>query len=700
MNPKKFFAELKRRNVYKVAVVYAIVGWLVIQISSTVLPTFHTPEWVVQTLVVVVMLGFPIALILAWAFELTPEGIKRAEDVAPSESITHRTGQKLTALIVFVAVVAAVLLLLQLTRHKPAVATGNSAAASAVSQSAAPGIPEKSIAVLPFQNLSRDLDNAFFASGIQDEIITALAKVRGLKVISRTSTAHYQSSPENLTQIAGELRVANILEGSVQKAGDKVHINVQLVRAETDAHLWAQSYDRSLADIFAVEAEVARSVADELRATLSPEEKARVETKPTENSDAYVLYLRAGEYDNRPTDLLEDEQKAVELYTKAIALDPRFALARARLSSTLAHIYLNFQPTAAIASRARFEAEESLRLKPDLGEGHYARGMCFYWTQKDYEGALGELEVAERLLSNNADIEAVVAYIRRRQGRWRDALAGLDRALARDPRNAPIAAEYFRTLCGLRDWSAAAPAGERAVALAPDSATLRVDVSHLDFWSKDDLTPLRAALAGVPAGVDPDGAVTLARWDAALLARDFSAAERAVAGCATETVLSSFGAPVPKDYLLGCIAVAKGEPIRAQPLFENARSRLEAETAAIPLDSFRHAQLGLLYAYLDRKDDAVREGRRAVELTPESRDALSGPVFSGVLALIYARTGEPDQALPLVERLLTTPAAVNQNPEASISLSDLRRRWQWDPLRLDPRFQKIIAGPEPKTIYK
>ena len=300
MTPKNFFVELKRRNVYKVAVVYAIVGWLVIQISSTVLPTFHTPEWVVQTLVVVVMLGFPIALILAWAFELTPEGIKRAEDVAPSESITHRTGQKLTALIVFVAIVAAVLLLLQLTRHKPAVATGNSAAASAVSQSAAPGIPEKSIAVLPFQNLSRDLDNAFFASGIQDEIITALAKVRGLKVISRTSTAHYQSSPENLPQIARELRAANILEGSVQKAGDKVHINVQLVRADTDAHLWAQSYDRGLADIFAVEAEVARSIAESLQTALSPEEKAHVETKPMESASEAILRLRPVSFRYRP----------------------------------------------------------------------------------------------------------------------------------------------------------------------------------------------------------------------------------------------------------------------------------------------------------------------------------------------------------------------------------------------------------------
>jgi TolB-like protein len=700
VNLRRFFAELKRRNVYKVAVAYAIVGWLVIQISSTVLPTFHTPEWVVQTLVVVVVLGFPIALIFAWAFELTPEGIKRAEDVVPSQSITHGTGQKLTVLIVFVAVVAAVLLLLQLTRHKPAVATGNSVPPPAVSQFAAPGIPEKSIAVLPFQNLSRDPDNAFFASGIQDEIITALAKVSGLKVISRTSTAHYQSSPENLPQIAGELRVANILEGSVQKAGDKVHINVQLVRADTDAHLWAQSYDRGLADIFAVEAEVARSIAESLQTALSPEEKAHVETKPTENADAYVLYLRARDYQTRPTDLLQDFETAEHLYTRALQLDPGFALAHARLSATLAQIYLNYQPTADLKKRARGEAEESLRLRPDLGEGHLSRARCLYWTEKDYDAALRELEIAARLLPNNVDVESTIAYIRRRQGRWSEALAGIKSVLGRDPQNATVAEQLFLTECAMRDWSAAAAAGRRALAIAPDSPTLGIEVSYVDLWSKGDLRLLRTALNAIPAGVDPDGGVTAARWDAALLARDFAAAERVIAACARETVLNGAGSPLPKTYLLGCVALARGDAARAQQLFEAARPGMEGEALATPLDASRHAQLGLLYAYLGRKEDALREGHRAVELLPESKDAYNGPLIADYFALICARTGESERALSLIEHLLTTPGGVTDYIEANMTLQELRLRWQWDPLRNDPRFQKILAGPEPKTVYK
>ncbi len=242
VNSKNFFAELKRRNVYKVAVVYAIVGWLLIQVATQVFPFFEIPNWSVRLLVVLLLFGFPIALVLAWAFELTPEGIKRAEDVTPSESITHRTGRKLTALIVFVALVAAVLLLLQLTRHKPAVATGNSAAASAVAKAAPEVIPEKSIAVLPFENRSDEKQNAYFADGVQDEILTDLARIADLKVISRTSVMHYRSGiARNLREIGEQLGVAHVLEGSVQRSGNRVRVNAQLVDARTDRHLWGQT---------------------------------------------------------------------------------------------------------------------------------------------------------------------------------------------------------------------------------------------------------------------------------------------------------------------------------------------------------------------------------------------------------------------------------------------------------------------------
>ncbi|MEO7166974.1 MAG: tetratricopeptide repeat protein, partial [Chthoniobacterales bacterium] len=397
----------------------------------------------------------------------------------------------------------------------------------------------------------------------------------------------------------------------------------------------------------------------------------------------------------------QDYQTAEHLYTQALALDPAFALAHARLSTTLAYIYLNFQPKAEIKARARAEAEEALRLRPDGGAGHLARALCLYWTERDYEGALRELQACGRLLPNNPEVDFYTAAIHRRQGRWNDALAKFDHAVALDPRNALFVRELLNTYAMLRDWTAARRTGERAVQLAPDLPLVRIENSYVALWSGDDLGPLRHTLGEIPRGVDPDGKVTLARWDAALLMRDFAAAQREVETSAAATVLMPFGAtPLPKSYLLGCIALARGEVARAQPLFEAGRTAMESEVRDFPLDAFRHAQLGLLYAYLGRKEDALREGRRAVELLPESKDAYFGSDVSAYLALIYARSGEPDQALELIERLLVTAGPVTRVFEPSITFQELRLRWQWDPLRGNPRFQKLLAGPEPKTVYR
>ena len=310
------------------------------------------------------------------------------------------------------------------------------------------------------------------------------------------------------------------------------------------------------------------------------------------------------------------------------------------------------------------------------------------------------MKIAARLLPGDAEIDFFSGAIRRRQGLWNESLASMQRALASDPRNVLIAREILLTQSVLRDWPAAARAGDRAVALAPDLPLLRVERSYVDIWLKGNLAPLRAGLAAIPPGVDPDGEITLARFDVALLARDFAAAERVVAAGALETVETVFGASLPKSYLLGCIALARAEPARAKPLFESARVAMEAEALAFPRDAFRQGHLGLLYAYLGRKEDAIRLGRLAVELSPESKDAYYGPSVSGLLTLIYARTGEPDQALQLIERLLKLPGPVSPVFEGSITVNDLRLRWQWDPLRKDPRFQKIIAGAEPKTIRR
>jgi TolB-like protein len=686
MNSGNFFVELKRRNVYKVAVAYAIVAWLLIQAASILFPTFEAPSWVMKVFVTAVILGFPVALIFAWAFEITPEGIKRADEVSPDESLTRRRGWKLTTIIVLVAVVAAGLLIFQFTRK------------ATINTKVNVPVDSKSVAVLPFENLSSDKENAFFAQGIQDEIITTLSKIGGLRVISRTSTANYKSTPENLPEIARELRVANVLEGSVQKSRDRVHINVQLIQADTDAHLWAQSYDRQLIDIFAVEAEVAKRIADALSATLSPQEKARVEIKPTENSDAYVLYLRGREYQTRPDNFLQDFRSAARFYEQAIALDPNFALAHARLSAVTSQIYHWFEPTEANKQKAHAEAMESLRLQPNLGEGHAALGLYLYYEEADYEGALRELRLAAEALPNDGDVGLYIAAVLRRQGRFTEAIAAYKRAEAIDPRNQVTLYDASQTYFGLRDWSNALRGLDRVLQLAPDSVNVKIQRGYTEFFAKGSTTSIKAALESIPANVDPDGVVTFSRWDVSLMDRDPDAAERALASCRLETITSQPGAPLPKSYLQGCIDLMRNDTARAQIDFEAARPALEKTVADSPQDAIRHAQLGLLYAFMGRKEDALREGRRGIELKPVTRDVIEGAIAQVFQALIFARTGQTDEAISAIERLLTTPFAVDYADD-SITLPDLRTRWEWDPLRNDPRFQKILAGPEPNTIH-
>ena len=693
MDPAAFFTELKRRKVYRVAVAYAIVAWLLVQAASILFPTFEAPSWVMKVFVSAVILGFPVALILAWAFELTPEGIRRAEEVTPQESKAPKIGRKWTAIIVAAAVLAAVLFAFQFTR------TRNSVTTEPPKQTAQTENMDKSVAVLPFENLSSDKENAFFAQGIQDEIITTLSRISGLRVISRTSTARYSSAPENLPEIARQLRVSNVLEGSVQKAGDRVHINVQLIQADNDAHLWAQSYDRQLIDIFGVEAEVAKSIADSLQATLSPQEKARVETKPTTNADAYVLYLRGRDYQRRPDNLLQDFQTAINFYDQAIKLDPKFALAHARLSATASVMYHFFEPTENWKQKADAEALESLRLQPNLGEGHLALGLYHYYIEGDYDGALRELKLAAEVLPNDGDVGLYIAAIQRRRGDLRQALAAYQHAEQIDPRNSVMLYDASQTYFGLRDWRTAAERMDRVLALSPDSFNVKVQRAYVEFFWKGSTAPIKAALQSLPPNFDPDGFATFARWDVSLMDRDADAAEKALANCPLDTITSQTGVALPKSYLQACVFLVRGDTAKAQTEFEAARPAIEKLVKDSPQDGTRRAQLGLLYAFLGRKEDALREGKRAMELKPITHDVIEGAVIEVFYALICARLELKDEAISRIERLLTTPFAVDYD-DASITLSDLRQRWEWDPLRQDPRFQKILAGPEPKTIYK
>jgi TolB-like protein/DNA-binding winged helix-turn-helix (wHTH) protein/Tfp pilus assembly protein PilF len=549
-------------------------------------------------------------------------------------------------------------------------------------------LPEKSIAVLPFANLSDDKENAFFTEGVQDDILTALAKFADLKVISRTSVASYVAGPHrNLREIGEELGVANVLEGSVRREAGKVRVTAQLIEMRTNTHLWAETYDRDLADVFAIQSDIAQRIATALEAKLAPEEKAQLDARPTKNSEAYVLYVTA-----RGT---ENHVEAEKIYMQAIALDPGFALAYAQASilNSWSAVYDGTR-----TAKARSQAEEALRLSPGLGEAHMALGLCLYWGEKKYDAALKEFEVAAATSPNNADVHGYIGGIYRRQGRWRESIASVERARSLDPRNHGIAFLAANNYLFMRDWPAAAAGFNRALAIKPDFVLPKIGLAYLEVFRNGDPAAGRKILENIPASVENNGMVAVARWDLAMLERDYAAAEKIL----SESPLENFfpAGDGAKTYYQGRMARARGDMESAQRYFAAVIPDTEKRVRDNPDLAARHAELGRLYAYMQRKEDAIRESRRAVELEPESQNAFHGATHAANLALVYALTGQSDQAITLIERLLSTPGPVEcSDYPNNITLADLRLRWEWDALRNNPRFQKLISGPEPKTNF-
>ena len=550
---------------------------------------------------------------------------------------------------------------------------------------------QKSVAVLPFENMSNQPENAFFADGIQDDILTALARIKDLRVISRTSVMGYRGKKglQSLREIGKALGVANILEGSVRREGSHVVVNVQLIDALQDHHLWASRYDRTLNDSLGLQGELAEEIARALSVTLSPEEKVQVETKPTENSEAYLVYLQANQIERNPDTLLEDYKKAEQLYLKAIGLDPKFALAHARLASTRAEIFHYYEPLDSWKTKARAEAATALELQQNLAEAHLALGQCSYWLDQDYDRALAEFEITTRLAPSNSEVGGLIAAIKRRQGKWDEALAGYEKISRLDPQNPNIIRNLLFTYTAMRRWPEAARTAERMRAMAPASLVAKTQSGYVDFWWKGNTSRLKSLIAEIPAGVDPDGVVTTCRWDVAMIERDFAAAKRAMDGSPLNEFLYTNAGASPKSYFYGCVALAQGDSRDGIKFFDATLAALEAAVKESPESAERHANLGLTYALMGRKDDAIREGRRAVELKPESVDALDGVLINCYLALIYARCGEKDLAFPLLERLLRTPGA-SDSGNYSVTVNDLKFRWEWDPIRNDPRFEKLL----------
>jgi len=647
-----FFAELKRRNVYKVAVAYAVASWLLIQIATQVFPFFEIPNWAVRLVVLLLIAGFPVALIFSWAFEITPEGIKRESEIESDKSITHHTGRKIIALTIALAVMAAGLLAFQLFRARSATARAN------VAGQANP-IPDKSVAVLPFDNLSDDKSNAYFAEGIQDEILTRLSKIAALKVISRTSTQKYKSAPDNLREVGKQLGVANLLEGSVQKVANAVHVNVQLIRAATDEHLWAESYNRKLDDVFGLEGEVASAIADQLNAKLSGTEQKAVTDKPTQNAAAYDAYLRGLAIEHTQYSY-ESYQQAARDYVEAVQLDPKFAFAWARLAVLRSFLFFNaVDQNTNTAGAVKEAADRAMALAPEAGESWIAQGAYRYRVLRDFAGAVTAYKQAQIRLPNNSYLLQNLAFVQRRLGLWQEAEATFKKALELDPRDfqllGSLGGEFYAYL---RRFDDARAALDRALEISPDSVSTRSSKAGT-FQSEGRLDEAAQELGKIPANVTDDFVVST-RIGQAIYERHFDTAISVI-----ERKLSSVPAGQPLDSITELALVQLGFCQQWTGRGKDARRSFSRAIEAIkpkpdtPVQADANGTpntLALAYAGLGEKAKALEQAQRAVK--DYDADAVNKPWSLTTLAQIQARFGDSDSAIAAIPRLLKVPAGL------------------------------------------
>ena len=681
MNPGNFFAELKRRNVYKVAVAYAVVGWLLVQVATQVFPFLEIPNWVVRLVIALVAIGFPISLVIAWAFEATPEGIKRTE-VADAKHEHSRGKTWIYVVIIGVAISVAVFFVGRYTAGSKTGAQPNE-------------IGNKSIAVLPFENLSDDKGAAYFADGIQDEILTKLASIADLKVISRTSTAKYKSKPEDLRTVSQQLGVANVLEGSVQKAADKVRVNVQLIDARADSHLWAKTYDRDMKDVFAIQSEVAQEIADSLQAKLSPAEAKTLATAPTKNPEAYDLFLKAEYFANQilsstAKDPAETARIAAGFYEKATAADPNFALAYARLSYLKARTYwYNTDPSQQAIDAATKAAERASQLQPELAEAHLSMGYLHYWNRRDYAAALAEFDKARKTLPNSANVLTAIGFVHRRQGKMEQALDEFQQSATLSPRDNLLAREIGSTFVYMRRYSEANAAYDRALAMVPDDVETQVARATM-LQTSGDLDAASRTLAMIPAAADPDGWVSYARWQLALVRHQPDAALAALEHAPAWLVNHWPNTRAPVALLRAQALAQKGEAGPARAAFLEAQHALEGLLDKPRTQAEAQSYLAFVYAGLGQKEAALESGRHATETLPYSRDDMIGGFYLAQLAMVEAQLDEKQSAFSHIEQLLAIPVG------HVLSRASLRLDPVWDSLRGDPRFQKIVASLAPK----
>jgi TolB-like protein len=676
VNPTNILTELKRRNVYRAAVAYGVVAWFLTQLTTQVLPLFEIPNSAVRFVVIALAVGFPIAMLLSWIYELTPEGIVRTEDLQPAQarSIQRATGRILDFIIIgALLLVIAMLIVGRLPFYRQ---TGES-------------ISQKSIAVLPFENLSPDQNNAHFADGVQDEILTRLASLADLKVISRTSVMQYKSrAARDLRKIGRQLGVARVVEGTVQRAGNRVRVNAQLIDVSTNRGLWGQTYDRDVADVFAIQSEIASSIAHQLQTSLSAREKTAIEQAPTNDVTAFELYARANLLVSRSAkgNLLE----AADLLNQAVARDPSFFRAYCLLAWTHDLLYFfGHDHTPARLALAEEAIDAAFRLRPDAGEAHLARARNLYEGYLDYDAAIAELKVAAKTLPNDASIFELKGYIERRQGKQEEAVRSLERAIDLDPRNSYMLQQIALSNRLLHRFAEQKSVLERALAIDPNNVDIKLELASVDFYWKADSRPLHHMVDSIHA-TNPGATQDISEYWLfyALAERDAAAARNAVIAAGDNPAFTDESMNFSRSFMEGVIARMTKDDAGARAAFTAARA--EQQNILQAPESYGPALcvLGLIDAGLGRKEEALRQGRRAVELLPIEKDAIHGKGMVEYFAMIAAWVGERDLAC---EQL-----AIAGRPPSPLTYGHLKLLPYWDPLRGDPRFEKMVASLAPK----
>jgi TolB-like protein/Flp pilus assembly protein TadD len=677
---KSILGELKRRKVYRVALAYGIFASAMIQIGGTILPIFHAPQWTQQVFIVLIAAGFPLSLILAWVYDITAEGIQRTPNARGLRVYSRR---QLWLVVLAGTVIAGVALAGYWFWHPWDNATDEIAGAESGA------IPKKSIAVLPFQNLSADNAGTFFADGVQDQILTNLAKVSDLRVISHTSVEQYRNNAaRSVREVGRELGVAYVLEGTVQRAPSRVRVNAKLIDARTDSQIWAESYDRDVADLFVLQSDLAQAIVNQLQAKLSPQQKAEIEETPTRDLEAFNLYQEGKEIVDTYTDLQDPGSsllKAVRLLDEATTRDPNFVLAYCYASRAHNLLYfLDLDPTPRRNLLGEEAVKNALRLRSNSAEAHLAMADHYFRCERDYARAREELAIARSGLPNSVPFFFLSGYINRRQGHWAEAEGDFATAVKLDPRNPNAVNLLVDTFVLERRFPEARLASDRAIAAGMREPIDLIRRAALDFGEKGDPTTLRAAMASFP-DTDVGGGETSWKVLIAMIDRNYNEARRVLAASSRADFQDvDFSFYFPRAWYEGLIARAEGDKTKTMAAFKAARVVLESRLGNKPDDARALAVLAQTDASLGHKELALNEAQKAVTLMPVSKDAYDGALVLQGLAQVYVWTGDHGRAFDELEKLFRMPGY--------ISYGYFKSDPAWEPLRTYPRYQQLLAS--------